>query len=340
MIEFAAPWAWWFLPLPLLVRLLWGAFHRPQAAIRAPLLTVLTTITGKSSGSAAWVRPRRSLQWVALIACWCLIVTSLARPQWLAAPMTQSEPARDVMIAVDLSASMEAEDFGPSTGGLDRLCGVKQVLKTFVQKREHDRLGLIVFGSAPYLQVPFTRDRALFLQLLNETRTRMAGARTMLGDAIGLAVTHFEKHKSHKRVLLLLTDGNDSGSRVPPREAAKVARDLGVTIHTIAVGDPAAAGEQALDLPALASISQITGGSFFHARSSRELSTVYEALDQLEPSVLQFSHYRPRQALYVWPLGAALVLQLLLQLALIGRYEWVNRRRSATLTASQESAHG
>lgn len=328
MLVFAAHWAWWCLPLPLLVQAIWAAFSRRRIAVRAPMITTLTTLTGNRPGEGTQVWRRNRLQSLVLVVCWCLFVISLARPQWLGEPITQTKAARDIMIAVDLSASMEAEDFGSSspldtTGQpLDRLSGVKQVLTAFVQNREHDRLGLIVFGSAPYLQVPFSLDKALFLYLLTETRTRMAGPKTMLGDAIGLAVTHFEKHESQKRVLLLLTDGNDSGSRVPPLEAAKVAADHRVTIHTIAIGSPETVGEQALDVQSLQAVSQTTGGVFFHAYSRQELSDIYAELERLEPSEQEVVSYRPRQELYFWPLGMALVLQLLLHYCLFLTRWW------------------
>ena len=186
-------------------------------------------------------------------------------------------------------------------------------MNEFVGDREGDRLGLIVFGSSPYLQVPFTLDHELFKVLLSEARTRMAGPKTMLGDAVGLAVNHFSSSDKQQKVLILLTDGNDSGSRVPPLDAAQVAADAGITIHTIAVGDLEATGEQVMDVETLQEMSAITGGVFFRATSGDQLQKVYQSLDALEPQRVDSENYRPRQSLFFWPLGVALVMQLILQ---------------------------
>ena len=135
----------------------------------------------------------------------------------------------------------------------------------------------------------------------------------MLGDAVGLAVNHFASSEQPQKVLILLTDGNDSGSRIPPVDAAQVAADAGITIHTVAVGDPAASGEQALDLDTLKAMSEATGGVFFRATTGEQLQEVYSSLENLEPQQVESSYYRPRHALFMWPLGAALILQLLFQ---------------------------
>lgn len=335
MIVFDALWAFAVLPLPIMVYLFSRAYTTQRAAVRAPILKTLVQITGDKPGEGSLVVKRNIWQHLVVVATWILLVVALARPQWLGEPIEQTQAARDILVAVDLSGSMEAEDFAADKqSGINRLEGVKQVLAGFVEQREHDRLALIVFGSAPYLQVPFTLDRKLFTHLLEETRTRMAGPRTMLGDAIGLAVNHFEKHNSNKRVLILLTDGNDSGSRVPPLDAAKVAADHQVTIHTIAIGNPEAVGEQALDLATLEGVSKTTGGVFFHAHTDTELADIYARLDELEPSEQKVTSLRPKSELYHWPLGVALILQLFMHycLALI-------RWRRQQSTASAEVTH-
>lgn len=338
MIVFAALWAFAVLPLPILVYLFSRAYTSQRTAIRAPILKTLVAITGNKPGDGSLVVKRNIWQQLCIFITWVLIVVALARPQWLGEPIQKTQAARDILVAVDLSGSMEAEDFAANQqSGINRLDGVKHVLAGFVEQREHDRLALIVFGSAPYLQVPFTLDRQLFTQLLAETRIRMAGPRTMLGDAIGLAVNHFEKHNSNKRVLILLTDGNDSGSRVPPLDAARVAADHQVTIHTIAIGDPQAVGEQALDLPALEAISKTTGGVFFHAHTDTELADIYAQLDQLEPSEQKVMSYRPKTELYHWPLAIALIMQLMMHHTLAA-IRW--RRQRASHAISEKVHHG
>lgn len=116
----------------------------------------------------------------------------------------------------------------------DRLTAVKQVLGTFLTKRDGDRVGLLVFGSAAFVQAPFTEDLQVCRSLLQEMQVRMAGPQTKLGDAVGLAITVFERSDVKERVLIVLTDGNDTGSQVPPDKAAAIARDKGIKIYTIA----------------------------------------------------------------------------------------------------------
>ncbi len=339
MIVFQQWWVFLLLPLPLLMQWLLGPYHTPRSALRVSLFRQLVNLTGHRPARGALILKRSLWQKLGLVLGWALIVTALARPVWLEEPQIRQLPARDLMLAVDLSGSMDTQDFQfdqqdtdsdtDSSRGqkLTRLDGVKQVISEFVAQRDGDRLGLIVFGSMPYLQVPFTDDQALFLTLLQETRTRMAGPKTMLGDAIGLAVKHFSASQasqdSHagrasrkEKVLLLLTDGNDSGSRVPPLEAAQVAADNEIVIHTIAVGDPTAVGEEAMDIEALQGISTLTHGVFFHARSGQQLQQVMDELEKLEPNLKDTISYRPQRELFFWPLGIGLVLQLVVQLGL------------------------
>lgn len=333
MIVFQQPWAFVLLPLPLLVTWLMEAYHTPRAALRVSVFQQLVNLTGHRPARGALILKRNVWQQLGVLCSWVAIVTALAQPVWLGEPRIQQLPARDLMLAVDLSGSMDSQDFVlQGQPPRQRLAGVKKVVAEFVAQREGDRLGLIVFGNAPYLQVPFTEDQPLFLELLNEAQTRMAGPKTMLGDAIGLAVNHFSGsdargegatntrrssgYSAKEKVLLLLTDGNDSGSRVPPLDAAKVAADKGIVIHTIAVGDPQAVGEEAMDLAVLQGISAQTGGVFFEAQSGDQLRAVMETLETLEPQLKDSISYRPQRHLFFWPLGIGLMLQLLVQCGL------------------------
>jgi len=222
----------------------------------------------------------------------------------LADPIEQSKSARDLMVAVDLSGSMEATDFTTADGKqISRLTAVKQVLADFAEQRKHDRLGLIVFGDSPYLQAPFTEDHRTWLSLLEETEIPMAGQSTMLGDAIGLSIKLFESSETENRVLILLTDGNDTGSRVPPVEAARVAEHKNVTIYTIAVGDPETVGEEALDMEVLQSIADITGGSTYQALDTEQLEEIYVRIAELEPEDYETLSFRPRLSLHHYPLA-------------------------------------
>ncbi|MEM1412006.1 MAG: VWA domain-containing protein, partial [Pseudomonadota bacterium] len=227
-------------------------------------------------------------------------------------PIVHEEPMRDLLLAVDLSGSMDAEDFTDAQGKqVDRLTAVKQVLEDFLAKREGDRVGLVFFGSAAFVQAPFTSDLDVVGELLDEARVRMLGPRTMLGDALGLGINLFERSEVEERVMILLTDGNDTGSLVPPERAAGIAADLGVTIHTVAIGDPEAVGEQALDEATLRTVAERTGGGFYRADDRAAMADIYAELDQLNPRQVETISYRPRRDLFAWPLALAMVLVLL-----------------------------
>jgi Ca-activated chloride channel family protein len=251
---------------------------------------------------------------------WILIVSALARPQWVEDPITKIEAGRDLMLAVDLSGSRATRDFLDEEGNrIDRLEAVKLVLDDFIDRREGDRMGLILFGTAAFLQVPFSQDYETFRILLDEAQVRMAGPQTMMGDAIGLAIKLFESSESEYKVMILLTDGNDTGSQVPPSRAAGIASQNDVVIHTIAMGDPSTVGEEALDIEALQEISDLTNGQFFMGMNREELENIYARLDELEPLEFETLSYRPKRPLYFYPVGAFLVLYIIYHLRMASR---------------------
>jgi Ca-activated chloride channel family protein len=297
------------LPLPLLVWWLLPAYRERVESVRVPFFEEVAAVSGLPPRRGAAVLRRTLLQWVLAPLAWALIVLALARPEWVEPPLHKTETARDLLLAVDLSQSMETRDFeSPGGGRVDRLQAVKLVLDDFITRRQGDRLGLVVFGDAAYLQAPFTRDLAACRALLDETAIGMAGPHTALGDAIGLGIRLFEASGAKQKVLVLLTDGNDSGSRVPPEKAAQLAAEHGVTVHTVGIGDPAASGETRVDLEALRRISATTGGRSYLAKDRERLAGIYEELDRIEPRELKAASFRPRRPLFFWPLGASLVI--------------------------------
>lgn len=327
MLTLAHAWLFVLLPLPWLVHRMLPVHHERKAAVRVPFLKRLSSVSGLQPGTNVVVARRPISQWLMLGLAWLLIVVAIARPQWLGEPITKDLPMRDLLVAVDLSGSMEATDFTDNEGNnVDRLTAVKQVLDTFFERRDGDRVGLILFGSAAFVQVPFTEDLDVVRELLGEAQIRMLGPRTMLGDAMGLAINLFERSEVDERVLIVLTDGNDTGSLVPPERAAEIARDNGVTVHTIAIGDPAAAGEQALDEKTLENIAGITGGGYFHADDRQELESIYAHLDDINPRQVETQSYRPITDLYHWPLAAALLITLSYIMYLEIRLRLLNRR--------------
>ncbi len=308
MLQFEYPWFFLFLLVQPLVWWLSPPYKEQRDSLQIPYLQRLAGLTRQTPSKAAVILRRHRALLFLLPLWWALIVSALARPVWVADPIEKTESTRDLMLLVDLSGSMETEDFkDPQGKRISRLDAVKMVLADFVERRRSDRLGLIVFGNEPYLQAPFTRDHEVVQTLLSQTRTKMAGMQTAIGDAIGLAIKHFESSKSEHRTVVLLTDGNDTGSKVPPKKAAEIASQRGITIHTVAVGDPKTAAEEKMDIEALQAISRATKGSFFRADDRVQLDTIYRRLDEIEPEKIKAISYRPRYPLFQWAAGAFLV---------------------------------
>lgn len=305
------PWALVLLPLPLLVRMLLPAAKAQSVALRVPMLARIAGDRApppETPHASAW---RIGLATIA----WLLLVLAVAAPLRIEPPVTRETRGRDIMLALDLSGSMETPDMaGPDGQKVSRIAAAQAVLRDFIDRRKDDRLGLLVFGSAAFVMAPFTADHAVLLALLAETSPRMAGPQTMIGDAIGLAAQGFERAKAEGRLLVLLTDGSDTGSRVPPHRAAEIAAQYGIRIHTVSLGDPAAAGEAALDIPALEDIARTTGGAYFHAADPGALAQVYRRIDAMEPTPAQSVSWRPRTPLFAWPLGGFALLAALLLL--------------------------
>lgn len=312
MLHFAYPWVFLLLPLPLLMHWLAPAHQEPRLAVYVPFMRVLARVAGGASAAGTVITKRRRIQLMQVVLAWFAIIAATARPLWLGEPVIRELPMRDLLVALDLSGSMETRDFTDADGEVaERLTAAKQVLDQFLARRDGDRVGLVFFGSVAFLQAPFTDDLDVVRELLDEAQVRMLGPRTVLGDAIGVAIPLFERSEVDERVLIALTDGNDTGSLVPPARAAEIARDHGIRIFTIAMGDPQAAGEQALDEATLQVVAATTGGAYYHADDLSELEAIYAELDRLTPRQVESQSYRPEHELFHWPLGFAIGLSLL-----------------------------
>lgn len=312
MLIFEYPWAFALLPLPVLAWWLVPARADRRTAVRVPFMSSLREL----SRTRLPVSQRHARLWrkLLLVMLWTLVIASLARPQWLHPPETREQPTRDLLLLVDLSGSMEHRDFKNASGEtVNRLTAVKEVLTEFLRRRKGDRVGLIVFGDAAFVQCPFTPDLELTHQLLEEVQVRMAGPRTALGDAMGLGITLFENSELPTKTMIALTDGNDTASAVPPEKAADVAADRAITIHTIAVGDPASVGEEKIDEATLRGVAQKTGGEFFKASDRDQLATIYARLDELETVSVETITHRSQVELFWIPLAAGLLLSLMLE---------------------------
>ena len=309
MISLGLPWALLLLPLPFLVWRLVPPHREPVPALRFPFFHRIVRTAGAEPGPGAVVLTRSRLQMGAAIAAWCLMVLALAQPERVGAPVEVTRSARDVVLAIDISGSMDARDFAAPDGERkQRLEAVRDVVRAFVQGREGDRMALIVFGSKAYVQAPLTEDLGTITDLLDRTEVGMAGPHTALGDAIGLAIRTFEASDIEQRLLILLSDGTDTASRMSPVNAAEIAQGEGVEIFTIGVGDPEATGEERVDLATLQDIAARTEGAYFFAADEAALKQVYERIDELAPREVETLSYRPRQSLAHIPLALAALI--------------------------------
>jgi Ca-activated chloride channel family protein len=307
------------IPLPLLVYLTLPArAQQQQAALRVPIIEDFQL----GGVQADEVKSYRWRQFFSLLA-WLLLVFAASRPQWLGESIAIPISGRDLMLAVDLSDSMRTADFKLEGKQVNRLQATKQVASQFIERRRGDRLGLILFGTQAYLQTPLTFDSKTVNRLLQESAIGLAGERTAIGDAIGLAIKRLDLESDNSRVLVLMTDGANTAGEVTPLKAAQLAASRGLKIYTIGIG----ADEQIestwfglrrtnpsaqLDEKTLRAIASLSGGRYFRARDTQELAKIYDLLDELEPLPRDTQSLRPVKALFIWPLIFALALATLL----------------------------
>ena len=309
MIELAFPWALLLLPAPWLVWRFLPPHRQERPALRFPFFREIAATAGVQPRQGSVVPLRRRVQMLSAILVWLLLIAALTRPERLGEPIETTKAARDVVLAIDISGSMDQRDFVGTDGTrLQRLDAVKDVVGDFIAARQGERLALIVFGSRAFVQAPFTEDLRSLGALLDQTGVGMAGPHTALGDAIGLAIRSFEVSDIEQRLLILLSDGADTGSRMSPLNAAGIAALRGVEIYTIGVGDPEAEGDAAVDLSVLEDIAAHTGGRFFFADDHAGLAGVYARIEQLAPRAVERRSFQPREPLGHWPLMAAVLL--------------------------------
>lgn len=337
MLEFVWPWVATLLPLPLFARGLLAPAQREQdAALRIPFFRRWQSLSArKGADSATRGGPRAILLWL----CWLFLLLALSRPMWIGEPVQLPNSGRDLMLAVDISGSMRVEDMVVADTRARRIDAVKAVATDFIRRRSGDRVGLILFGSNAYVQSPLSFDTATVERFLSEAQIGFAGQETAIGDAIGLAVKRLRERPADSRVLIVLTDGQDTASTVDPLEAAALAESLDIRIHTIGIGAdsmtvPGILGSRFgsrqvnpsadLDEDSMRAIAGRTGGRYFRARDPQDLVQIYRTIDRLEPVEVNQATYRPRRSLMHIPLLAGLALGVLLLMPR-GRRAWAHR---------------
>ncbi len=313
MFEFDWPWLFLILPLPLLIRAL-SPTRPQQTPLFLPNLPYIDTTTSSAS--------RRPLAALLLSATWLFVVIALARPLWIGEPQAIPQQGREMMLAVDLSGSMQEADMMVNNKRIQRITLVKSVVADFIQQRKGDRIGLIFFADNAYLQAPLTFDLTTVSTYMQQAVLGLVGQQTAIGEGIGLALKRFDASKNPQKVLVLLTDGQNTAGEVQPLDAAKFAQQQGVKIYTIGVGADAYYkrtwfGEQKvdpssdLDEETLKAIATQTGGQYFRARDAESLVQIYAELDKLEPVAKEQQQFRPQTDLFHWPLTIALLCSVL-----------------------------
>ena len=309
-VEWQWPWLFLLLPVPLLIRMFTPKKSLQPDALRVPFFQDLQSLQSENNTGG-------SLRWLTAICCsliWVLLVAAAARPVWIGDPVPLPQEGRDLMLAVDISRSMEERDMRVRGGYATRVAAVKQVVGDFIEQRTADRMGLILFGEQAYLQTPLTFDRQTVRIQLEEAQLGFAGNATAIGRALGLSIKRLRDRSAESRVLILLTDGANTAGE-DPREAANIAAEANIRVHTVGIGAESRTGfsrlSSSLDEGLLRDIAETTGGQYFRARDPAELQLIYRYIDELEPTPEELT-FRPKKSLFHVPLIGALILSTLL----------------------------
>ncbi len=342
MINFAWPWLLALIPLPLVIY--WLPAKKDAITSSALKMPVLINITNTSVATPE----KNKTPLIILSLCWLLVVTALSRPQWLGEAIDIPTQGREMMIAIDLSGSMQIEDMSLEGSAVNRLVMLKAVLGDFIEGRVGDRLGLILFADDAYMQTPMTFDRKTVKQMLDESQLGLVGRKTAIGDAIALAVKRFDEKKESNKVLILLTDGQNTAGKITPEQALELAVAKDITIYTIGIGADVMLKQSLfgtrrinpsseLDEQSLSNIAKQTGGKYFRAKDSQGMRKIYALLDQLEPIVQEQQQMRPLTALFYWPLALAALLAFLYLVSVSFNFPILTQLFSAHKTAPRNT---
>lgn len=325
-LSFAWPWIGLLVLLPLFARR-WGSqsAETGDAALRLPDGNQFSDVLSRQSAKTSL----RTLRLLLAIAAWLLLVFGGMRPQVPSGTQSAPVTGRNLMLAVDLSGSMQNKDFELAGRSVERLTATKAVGGDFIERRVGDRLGLVLFGERAYLQAPLTFDRSTVKTLLYESTIGIAGQKTAIGDAIALAIKRARDsdNADDEQVLVLMTDGANTAGNIDPLKAAELAASVGLKIYTIGIGsDNRGSGlrrltgaSSDLDEKNLLQIAALTGGRYFRARDTAGLAEIYRELDKLEPAADEEAGFQPHDDVFFWPVSMALLLLAFLALPSLRR---------------------
>jgi len=328
LIEFAHFDFIYLLVLPIIVYWISPVYLSRRAALKVPFIQKLIEASGeKAAQKQAYSKASKWRILLALIV-WSLVIVALMKPEFVGEPITKTVSQRDIVVAIDLSDSMKTKDMQDANGTkISRINAVKSVMNRFLEERKGEKIALIVFGSSAFLQAPFTDDTRTLQSMLDQMQVSMAGPQTAIGDAIGLSVKLLNKVNTHDRLVILLTDGTDTASKIPPKKAAGLAAENRIEIITIAFGSKKYRGEYPIDTQTLQYIAKHTLGKFFYAENEASLKGIIGEINKLKPKKVKKLSYRPTKELFIYPAAAALLILLLQSLVLLFREYRMTRRQ-------------
>lgn len=298
-------WVLWLIPLPVVLFLVLPALRLRSASLLMPSIEKASSYTGQKAKKASLVKRKSLLEVFVLTLVWLLLLCSLSSPQLVGKPELKVKTSRNFLVVADMSFSMAEKDWKIAGEKVSRWDAVTAVLHDFIDKRSGDRIGLILFASNAYVQVPFTPDLETVNTLLDEAAVGMAGQTTAIGKAVLRGIDLFENDTIDTKVMLLLTDGVDSGQGILPLDAAEMAKKDSIKIYTVGIGDPNSSNSD-LDEKTLEQIAAITNANYYRAIDAKRLDEIYDELNDLEPIEYEEESYKPRTLLYPYPLAAAL----------------------------------
>ncbi|WP_434583680.1 VWA domain-containing protein [Klebsiella sp. R390] len=305
-LSFQWPWLWLLLPVPLLFRYLPEPVATHNHSVRVPALPHFLS-TEAAHYHAATRGLRRQLTVWALI--WCALVCAATRPQWLTLPIPEVVSTRDLVLVLDVSGSMATQDMVNKQGAaLTRIGAMQDAVRRFINARKDDNIGLVVFGTKAYPFAPLSRDHQILLDRINDLQPAMAGPQTSIGDALGSTIKMYQSlgdtPEGNERMVVLLTDGQDTSSTLPPDVALRLAKKERVIIHTIAL---AGGNGESINLALLKKIANETGGTFHQVDGRTQvLQQVYDTINRLAERKIKNLGWSYSLALYPYPLAAAL----------------------------------
>ena len=327
MISLAYPDYLWFLLLPFVAYYVLPIAGKMYGdALRVPFVSDIIKIKEQSKNKRYLAKIGAKVSWLGVLGLafvWGLVTLALCRPQWVGEPLKVHHEGRDIMLVADISTSMNERDFRYNNKYYTRLEALKSVVSQFVDERTEDRIGLVLFGTRAYLQVPLTYDHQSLKETLFSVDAGMAGNSTSIGDAVGIALKSLATQdiKIDNKIIILLTDGENNDGSLSFPQAVKLAEQEKIKIYTIGLGSddiPVLAGlfsiptQSGIDEEGLKHLSVVTKGRYFRAKDVKSLISIYNEINKLEAQEQKGRFMQETKDLYYYPAGLALLMFLLM----------------------------